>query len=110
LLAQIRREQAERRHLRRRVYPERFLPELYGGDHVVELRGRWHIGIELARGVDERRRRLYSSRREHRGQQSMFVLAIAVLIREHFSRRMRLVATLSERKADIAEILRHEIV
>ena len=114
LLAQRIGQQAKGRDLAGRVHPDLFLvvpvTQREHGDDVVELRGRRNVGIELAAGIDEHRPGVQAFGLKQRGQQRVLVFAVAVLVVEHVGGGMRLVAADSERKADVAEVLRDEIV
>ena len=55
LLTQAEGQQAKRSDLAGRVHPDFFLAERQQRDDVIELRGRWHVGIELATGIDQDR-------------------------------------------------------
>ena len=111
LLAQRVGQQAEGRDFAGRIHPDFFFVR-HGqhGDDVIELRGRRNIRIELAAGIDQHRRGVQAFGLKQRGQQRVLVFAVAVLIVQNVGGGMRLVAPHAERKADVAEILRDEII
>ena len=110
LVAQRVGQQAEWSDLAGRVHPDFLVAHRQHGDDVIELRGRGNVGIELAAGVDQDGIGVEAFGLEQRRQQRVLVFAVAVLIVKDVGGSVRLIAADSERQADVAEILRDEIV
>ena len=112
LVAQTEGQQAEGSNFAGGIHPDFFVRRRHGqqGDHVIELRGRRHVGIELAAGVDQYRRRMQALGFEQGGKQGVLVFAVAVLVVKNVSGSVGLVAAHAERQADVAEILRDVVV
>src|SRR5690349_2656860 len=77
---------------------------------MIELRGRGNIRVNLSTGVDQNRGSMKAGGLQKAGQQGVLVLAIAVLVREHFRSRVGLVSSESERQADVTELEGDKIV
>ena len=73
-------------------------------DNVVKLRGRWHLGVELVGGADQRRISLDAHGLEKRLEERMLVLAVAVSVVEDIHGGVRLVTANPERQADISKL------
>ena len=110
LVAQLIKEQPVGRHFLRRIQPGQACAHARQRDHVIELRGRRLVLIELARTVDQHGITLNPHRLQHRGQQRVLVLAVAVTVFENVGRRVRLIAADAQRDAHVANVERHEVV
>jgi len=78
------------------VFPQRVFTQRDQADDVIKLRRRWHVHIEFAVRIDQRRRGVKTRSLKQRGQQSMFVFAVAVLVVKHITGGMRLVTSSAE--------------
>ena len=103
-------EQAEGSDFAGRIHPDFLAAHREHGDHVIELRGRRDVGIELQAGIDENRIRVKAFGFEKRCEQRVLVFAIAVLIVKNVGGSVGLVAADTEGKAHIAEVLRNVVV
>jgi hypothetical protein len=110
LVAQCEGQQAEGSDFAGSVHPDFVFAHGQHGDDVIELRGRRDVGIELAAGVDEHRRGMQAFGFEQGGEQRVLIFAVAVLIVQDVCGGVGLVAAETERQADVAEILRDEVV
>ena len=77
----------------RAVEPDALATKVRGRNHMIELRWRRNLGVEIIAGVDENSVTGNAAAFEQRRQQRVFVLAISILVMEHVGRRVRLVAT-----------------
>ena len=71
---------------------------------MIELAGRAHVGIDLARGIDEYRVGIEPYGLKQRGEQRVLVLAITVCVLQHLGGSVRLVAPDPKGNADVAEV------
>src|SRR6266851_5121987 len=104
LVAKRRYQVPERAYFRSCVQPEEIFTLRDNADHVVELSGGWHIRIEPVSGIDEGWVCSYAIRLQQRGEQRMLILAVAVLIAQNVSRRVRLVAPDPKGNTNISEL------
>ena len=99
-----------RSHLGRSVEPGGRVPRWHISDHVVELAGRGHGGVEFDSGADQRRPCLDTGGRKQRRQQGVFVLAVAVLVGQHLAGGVRLIPSAAEGYRDVVELGGDELV
>ena len=104
-IAQWRGKQAERRNFGGRVHPNKFRADRHGSDQVIELRRGGHRDIQGTRKGNEHGVGRDVCGREHSGEQSVLILAIAILIFENVRSGVRLVAAEAEGEADVTDIL-----
>ncbi len=78
--------------------------------HVIELRRRRLIHVQLPRTVDQHRIAPNPHSFQHRGQQRVLVLAVPITALQYVSRGVRLISSDAERNAYVTDVERHEVV
>lgn len=92
------------------VQPKEIAAARDSRNDVVELGRRGQVRIQFVLGADQRGISFEASSAQKRGQQSVLVLAIAILIGEDFGGGVGLVASNAEGDADVAEAHADKVV